>query len=86
MPKIPLSKRDIRQKIFDKEQYNLYNRINRAKPQISSHPRRDSLSSQSRRLKPNQIQEDRQGQIDHDNRRLLQNIAKILRRDKTKSV
>lgn len=64
----------------------LYNRINGAKAQVSSHPRRESLSSQSRRLKPNQIQEDRQVQIEADNRLLLQKISRILRRNKTKSV
>lgn len=83
---LPLTKRDIRQRLFDKEQLLLFSKLASARPQIhSQHNLRrkceSSLSSQSRRLKQRQMKEDRQIQIEHENRRLLQNISRILKRN-----
>jgi hypothetical protein len=33
-PQPPVTKRDLRQKIFDREQYRLYNQIQQAKPVV----------------------------------------------------
>ena len=74
--------------MFDREQLQIYQRINRAQSTLKAQirGRRPSLSAESRRLKPNQMEDERLCKIEHANRRLLNNISSILTREKTRTV
>jgi hypothetical protein len=83
---LPKTKRDIRQKLFDKQQLQLFTKIHNARPLVQSQQSARALSSESRRLKGSQMQEERQQLIDCENRRMLFSISRIINRDRSSSL
>jgi len=77
-------KRDIKQLLFDKEQLMMFKKIRDARSLLDTHSRiKDRLPPDSvRKLKHQQLDEDRKIDIEKENRRLLQSIAHIVNKRK----
>ena len=67
------TKRDIRQRLFDKEQLMMFCKIRDVRPQVDTVGRElpRGMNNEVRKLKARQQEEDRQIVIETENRRLL---------------